>query len=143
MTEKDRFLGQEIKKAANCIRRKAALVGGDCSDITEANGWLIMYIFDHKDKDVFQKDIENVFSIRGSTSSNIISLMEKKGYIERVPVEYDARLKKLVLTQKAVEQCGIIQSKLAEFEKKMTQGISEQELEIFYSVLDRITANIE
>ena len=87
-------------------------------DVTAVNGRIIMYLYHHKEEDIFQKDIENEFSIRRSTSSSIISLMEKKGYIERVSVAHDARLKKLVLTDKALQVCDIIKTNTMMIEKK-------------------------
>lgn len=145
MEEKNRFLGKELKILGNKIKRAtmASCKAEDEDDITLANRWLIMYLYDHRDKDVFQKDIEYEFSVRRSTCSTIISLMEKKGYIERVTVEHDARLKKLVLTAKALEKCDAIHSETAEFEKTLIKGIAPEELEIFYSVLDKITDNIK
>lgn len=145
MADKDRFIGREIKIAANYIKRASAVnCKTDCDDdITTSNCWLIMYLYDHRDEDVFQKDVEFEFSIRRSTSSNIISLMEKKGYIERVSVEHDARLKKLVLTPKALQKCDVIHANTVEFEKTMTKGITPDELELFYSILDRIIDNIK
>ena len=141
MSENDRFIGREIGKLSNCMKRAAHKNCKD-GDITAANGWLIMYIYEHSDEDVFQKDIEYEFSIRRSTSSGIISLMEKKGYIERVSVEHDARLKKLVLTDKALQLCDTIHANTTEFEKTLKKGISDEELEIFYTVIDKIISNM-
>lgn len=141
MSENDRFIGKEIKKLSNCMKRAAAK---NCreDDVTDANSWLIMYLYEHRKEDVFQKDIEYEFSIRRSTSSNIISLMEKKGYIERASVSHDARLKKIILTDKSLEICNHIQKNMIEFEKILKNGISDEELKNFYSVIDRIVDNI-
>ena len=70
-------------------------------DVTIMNGWIIGYLYKNQDRDVYQKDLETEFQITRSTVTSILKLMEKKGYIERVSVEKDARLKKLVLTEKA------------------------------------------
>lgn len=144
MSDSDRHLFREIKRVDNCIKRSLACECKSDSDeeITSSNCWLIMYLYDHRNGDVFQKDIEAEFAIRRSTSSKIISLMEKKGYVERVSVEHDARLKKLVLTQKALQQCDIITSNVEEFERKIAKDITPQELETFYVVLDKIMNNI-
>lgn len=141
MSENDRFIGKEIKKVTNCMKR-AAHKNCEDDDVTASNGWLIMYLYEHREEDIFQKDIEYEFSIRRSTSSNIISLMEKKGYIERVSVAHDARLKKLVLTDKALQLCDTIHNNTMKFENALRQGITEDELKVFYSVLDRIVDNI-
>ena len=61
-------------------------------------GWIIGYLYQNRDKEVFQRDIQEQFSIRRSTVTGILQLMEKNGLITRSSVERDARLKKLELT---------------------------------------------
>ena len=70
---------------------------------TPMHGWIVEYLYAHRDAPVFQRDIERDFSITRSTVTNILQLMERKGYIERQSVPQDARLKMLVLTEKVRE----------------------------------------
>lgn len=67
------------------------------------HGWVIGYLYDNQDKEIFQKDLESAFCIARSTVTKIVKEMEKNGYIRRVAVDRDCRLKKLVLTQKGEE----------------------------------------
>ena len=69
---------------------------------TPMHGWIIEYLYRHRDTPVFQRDIEREFSITRSTVTNILQLMERKGYIQRQSVPQDARLKQLVLTEEGV-----------------------------------------
>ncbi len=69
-------------------------------DVTPMHGWILSYLYKCADHPVYQRDIEREFSITRSTVTNILQLMEKKGYIERQSVPQDARLKQLVLTEK-------------------------------------------
>ena len=69
---------------------------------TPMHGWIIGYLYRHRDTPVFQRDIEREFSITRSTVTNILQLMERKGYIERRSVPQDARLKQLVLTEEGI-----------------------------------------
>ena len=69
---------------------------------TPMHGWIIEYLYRHRDEPVFQRDIEREFSITRSTVTNILQLMERKGYIQRLSVPQDARLKQLVLTEEGV-----------------------------------------
>ena len=69
---------------------------------TPMHGWIIGYLYRHRDAAVFQRDIEREFSITRSTVTNILQLMERKGYIERRSVPQDARLKQLVLTEEGI-----------------------------------------
>ena len=67
--------------------------------------------------------------------------MEKNGYIRRVSVLSDARLKKLVLTDKA-KQTGIhYRNSLYVFENALESGLTEEEIQIFKSVLHKVVDN--
>ena len=70
--------------------------------VTPMHGWILSYLYHHTDAPVFQRDIEREFSITRSTVTNILQLMERKGYIQRQSVPQDARLKQLVLTEEGV-----------------------------------------
>ncbi len=69
---------------------------------TPMHGWIIEYLYRHRNEPVFQRDIEREFSITRSTVTNILQLMERKGYIQRLSVPQDARLKQLVLTEEGI-----------------------------------------
>lgn len=111
--------------------------------VTNVNGWAIGYLYDNQDRDIFQKDFEDHFSIRRSTASNILKTMEQKGFIERVSVETDARLKKIVLTEKAIEIHEKIIEEINEREKRLRQGVNSAELETFFKVMKQLSANME
>ena len=98
-------IGFEIKALNNLIKRRVEMseTKEEVEHLTGVHGFVIGYISDHDDEDIFQRDIEEKFEIRRSTATGIINLMEKNGLIIREKVDYDARLKKLVLTDKARE----------------------------------------
>ena len=111
--------------------------------ITGNHGHIIGFIYENKEKDLFQKDIEKKFNIRPSTASNMLRTMEKNGLIERKESKDDARLKRVVLTKKSLDIQQFIMRDLDEFNEKMTKGINEQELDLFFSVIDKINSNIK
>ena len=86
----------------NLIFRKIGLIArtNGVEAVTPMHGWIMEYLYRHSETPVFQRDIEREFSITRSTVTNILQLMERKGYIERQSVPQDARLKRLVLTEK-------------------------------------------
>ena len=103
-----------------------ALEGGE--QLTRLHHWIIGFLY-HHEGDVYQKDIETEFKISRSTTSSVITLMEKKGLVTRESVLSDARLKKIVLTDKAIKMHkhqmadmqrvdGIIEGALTAEEKK-------------------------
>ena len=93
-------------------------------------------------KDVFQKDLEAAFAISGATATNILKVMEKDGLISRVPMEKDARLKKIQMTEKGLQFDNVARENVIRLEEGMVKGFSEEELDKFRVYLDRLTQNI-
>lgn len=143
--EENRRLGFEIKTLSNLLKREIGSSRGGkyVANATGTNGFVIGYLAENADRDVFQRDLEKKFSVRRSTMSNIIMRMEKKGFLVRVPVEYDARLKKLILTEKGWEIHATMESAVTDAEKKLTRGLSEEEIELLFSLLGRLRRNLE
>ncbi|MDD2233503.1 MAG: MarR family transcriptional regulator [Desulfitobacteriaceae bacterium] len=135
----------EIKAISNLIRRHANKSASKqyIDSVTGTNGWVIGFLAENEGKDIFQRDLEEQLSIRRSTVSSVLQLMEKKGFIMRMPVDYDARLKKLVLTDKAYKIHAIASNDIAELEHKLTKGLTAEELAAFFKVIDKIKSNIE
>lgn len=139
-------IGFQLHNLSNLLRRHsqqscACLQMDD--NVSRNNLWIIGFLANNNDRDIFQKDIENTFCIRRSTVSKVIRLMEDKGFIERQEMEHDARLKKLVLTDsgKAVHH-QMLKHRLAT-EEKLRQGVTEEELEIFFRVMEKFKNNIQ
>lgn len=141
----DRKLGFEISRTSRLIKRVMDNSGAKeyIDKVTGTHGWALGYFHRNSDRDIFQKDFEKEFDIRRSTASRILSLMEENGLIIRESVPYDARLKKIVLTKKALEIETQVISFFDSLESEYEKDISEEELEIFYRVLDKINSNIE
>ncbi|MBQ9900060.1 MAG: MarR family transcriptional regulator [Acholeplasmatales bacterium] len=141
-------MAKKIGKRIKCVSTKIKRVIDNLESIKRlenlsgTNCFIIVYIYNSK-TDVYQKDIEKEFGITRSTASNIISLMEKKNIIIREKVDNDARLKKLVLTDLAKELAKDVINDLNQFEKQLTNNISEEELDIFFKVLDCMENNLE
>lgn len=144
--DRKKSIGFEVKSLSNIIKRSIdkQIADGCEGSSSVTHGWVIGYIYDHMDKgDVFQRDLEAKFNIRRSTATGILKLMEKNGLILREPVEYDARLKKLVLTKKAVELHESIVREINTIENTMKQGLSQEELNSFFETIEKIKRNIE
>ena len=112
MRKREERIGFEIRRLDHMLARslQARVKAAGIDEVTLMHGWIIRYLYTNRDKDVFQKDMEQYFSIGRSTVTNIIQLMEKKGFIVRQSVEYDARLKKVVLTEKGVRNHEMLEN---------------------------------
>lgn len=142
--KREKTIGFQIRTLNNLIKRDFEKSKNDIlGSSTGVHGWAIGYFYENSNKDIFQKDFENHFSIRRSTATKMLQLMEKNGLISRVSVEYDARLKKIVLTDKAIDIHKKIIDDIINREKRLVNGISKEDLEIFYKVANQIRINLE
>ena len=100
--EAPQVIPAQIRRVNNLIFRRIGQISrtNGVEAVTPMHGWIMEYLYRHSETPVFQRDIEREFSITRSTVTNILQLMERKGYIERQSVPQDARLKRLVLTEK-------------------------------------------
>ena len=138
-------LGKAIHELDNLIFRNMLAQGRKYGydQVTVMNGWIVKYLVLNQDKDIFQKDIEKEFGITKSTVAGIIKLMEKKGFIERISVPRDARLKKLVLTDKGREYEDKMGTQFRLDEQMYRENSTDEELCIFIRVLNKIKQNVK
>lgn len=141
----EKNIGFNIRRLSNYIKRdiEKSSASGKIVLPKGVNGWAIHYFYDNRDKEVFQRDFENRFSIRRSTASNILKTMEQNGFVQRVSVESDARLKRIILTDKAIKIHEEIMRDIKRRELKLRKGISEEEIDQFLSMVNRFIANLE
>ena len=146
MTEKTKIgaIGREIKAIDHLMQREiqktASGLGVD--RVTVMHGWIIGYLA-NAGGDVHQKDIESHFAISRSTVTNIVKCMEKKGYIIRESVDSDARLKKLILTERGREVGETMRSAVIETEKRFDGMLSEEESEQFLALISKLRLGLE
>lgn len=141
----EKFLGLELRRLSLLISRymESHTNCKKVKELTGSNGWIIGYIGRINDGDVFQRDLEKTFGITRSTASKTVDTMVEKGFIERQSVDYDARLKKLVLTEKARNVLEIMDEDKARIEGTLTKGFSDEDKEKLCEYLSRMTRNIE
>lgn len=141
----DESIGHIIKAINHLMQRKiftsAAEDGLD--KITVMHGWIIGYLINNDEKDIYQKDIESKFSISPSTVTNILKLMEKKGYIKRTSVDSDARLKKISLTESGKQIGTVIVNAFWENEQFVSNILNEEEREMFFILANKLRHGLE
>ena len=90
-----------------------------------------------------QKDIESEFAISRSTVTNILKLMEKKGYITRASVASDARLKKIALTDKGIQTAVMLKKAVEENAKNFDRLLENDEKETFLRLVKKLRCGLE
>ena len=109
--------------------------------LTGTHGYIICFLRENKDKDVFQKDIEKRFSIRRSTATEILQRMEKSGLISRLALSSDARLKKISLTEKAENLIEYLHRDIKKANDQLINGLTNEEVETLITLLEKVENN--
>ena len=141
----DREIGYEIRVLNNTIRNsinsmKLNKAIESNPHTTRLHAWVIGFVF-HSKNPVYQKDIETEFQIKRSTASTLLASMEKNGLITRRSVDHDARLKQVILTDKARKMHETFLVTAKKVEENLARGLSDEELRSFFSTLDKISDN--
>ena len=142
--EKSNNLGIAIRNVNILLKRRMekSSIKKVLDNATGTHGYVIGYLKSREGEDVFQKDVEKRFSIRRSTATAILQLMEKNGLITRESVDYDARLKRIVLTPKANQFTRLFEQEMIETEKVLKNGLSQEEIDLLIELLGRVQENL-
>lgn len=135
----------QVRRVNNLIFRKSTQYSraNGVDDVTPMHGWIIGYLYHRRDTAVFQRDIEREFSITRSTVTNILQLMERKGYIERRSVPQDARLKQLVLTEEGARLHERTMLSLHQTEDFVSGLLTAEESAEFLRLLNKLREGLQ
>lgn len=142
---KDIHIGYEMRVVSNLLKRKIfqILPPPPKDRITDTQRRVIDYLYQNRDKEIFQKDIENLLCIRRSTASRMLKSLEEKKIIIRSSVMRDARLKKLSLAKETLTKQNEFHEKVEYIENLLTHGLSDEEITTFINILEKIKANLQ
>ena len=104
---------------------------------------IIKYILDNPQKEIYQSELEEVLNLRRATVSGVLQTMESNGLITRVVDEKDTRTKKIILDEKTKEIFLKNKEKFDKLEKYARKGITKEELDTFFAVIEKINNNIK
>ena len=134
-----RSLWQQVKRLMN-----RHLTENDGYGLTGMQFAIVSYIAkESATRDVFQKDLEQKFDIRKSTVTGILNTMERDGLLLRETVPYDARLRKMILTDKALQAKKNSEQVIDTVENQLSKGLTEEEIATFLTILEKISKNAE
>ena len=140
------LLGFRIRSLWQQIKRLMTrhLTENDGYGLTGMQFAIVSYIAkESTERDVFQKDLEQKFDIRKSTVTGILNTMERDGLLLRETVPYDARLRKMILTDKALQAKNNSEQVIDTVENQLSKGLTEEEIATFLTILEKISKNAE
>ena len=139
----NRQIGPMARKLNRYIKQNMNQMISDVTDnqVTSVQARILYYLEwmnDHEKIDVYQKDIEAFLSVSKSTASEMISTLEHNGFISRIKLENDGRLRKIVLNEKGYETNKKIGETIKNFEQSMKNKLSSKELEVFFEIIEKL-----
>jgi len=136
-------LGLEVRILSNLIYNKLNQMTMEVEDLTIHQCWILQYLTGHTGKEIYQKDIEQLFSIKRSTANQMLRTMENRGFIRRTVSDEDARRNILTVTENGIAVCEHLVKHLYRFMLKLHGDIPKSELEQFQITLRKLWHNIE
>ena len=139
--QEEQIAMRSIKRLSNGIRREMCAAFGS-GVFSGAQGRTLHFLLAHTKSDIFQKDIEEEFGLRPPTATALLKELEQRGLIRKEPVPYDARKKKIVVTEEALQYKDCVLKGLKELDQKLPAGISDEEMRVFFYVTGKMLDNL-
>ena len=137
-----RDAGKLINTVSHQLKRQMCSHEAEDS-LTNMQRHVLHYIlFESLKRDIYQRDVEKEFQVRRSTVTGTLQLLERKGLIRLESVERDARLKKVVPTDKAEGIREYVLDNIRYAEAVLRKGIPEEKLSVCLDVLEQMSANL-
>jgi len=133
-------LGFELKKTMSAFSKRIehSYFMYSHPELSQRSMFILNYLFYHQNEAVYQKDIEKEFSVHKSTISDLISNMEKHGYLLRHSPESDARYRSIELTDSGKEIVEGFKKELDKIELELQKQFTNEELMNFMNNLIKI-----
>lgn len=143
--EQNKMLGFELRTIHNLtkevVRKSRPAINKP--PLSQLQAGIMGYLFHHQQQPVYQKHIEEAFNISGATATNSLQVMERNGLITRSCVDKDGRLKRISMTQEAMQDHMLVEEHMREMEQKMLEGLSGAEREELFRLLGLVRGNLE
>ena len=137
---KNNDIGFYLRKLNNHIQKRSHSFYNrkEIKECSLSNLWVIDYLTDNSDK-----DIETEFSINRATASKMLTLMEEKNFITRIPCEEDGRLKKVKVLPEGEKLKSICLAIRKEMEKELSFSLTKEEVETLKNILKKMIVHFE
>ncbi|GHP14434.1 hypothetical protein YK48G_18590 [Lentilactobacillus fungorum] len=114
---------------------------------TDAQSALLMVLFHHQDKPVYQRDLPRILGVSGPTGNGLVKRLVQKKAIRMIPDDQDSRLKRLVLSDNIrvdiVAQQTQFELAFQRTESEMTKNFSDAEKLAFDELLRKAIQNLK
>lgn len=110
--------------------------------VTHQQTRMLAYVYARQGMDVFQRDLEAEFGLSSATVTQQLNILERKGFLLRLPYEQDKRAKKLVVTELARKYHNIFYKTLNDVDEVLCWGFTDVEKTLFRALLKKADDNM-
>lgn len=132
---------QEISIINNLIRRELELFASE-HNVSGAAVKVLNFLTTTTQKNVCQRDVEEVLGIRASTATVLLQRMAANGLITREPLARDRRRQRIVLTDAARAVQTDVADELSGLNSAIMAGVSPEDAATFMAVMTKIKNNL-
>lgn len=136
-------IGTELREVQQLIKQRMEIErGNDSVNLTHVQIRLLFFLY-KSEKPIYQKDIEEYMKIRRSTATQMLNVLERDGYIVRIIAKHDGRLKEVKVTDSTLLLIDVMEAHIHKTEWMLRQDIDEDDLSVFFKVLDQLKENLK
>ncbi|WP_057915940.1 MarR family winged helix-turn-helix transcriptional regulator [Peribacillus muralis] len=89
-----------------------------------------------------QKELHENLNIRPASLTNLIDILVDGEWVIRKSDSQDARIKRIFLTDKGMDQCKVCMDIIVELEEKVREGFSSEEISLLLVWMKKLHKNI-
>ena len=136
-------LGFEIRILSNLMYNRLNQITLEAENLTIHQYWILSYLMNGAAGEVYQRDVEQLLSVKRSTANEMLRTMEERGYIRRTVSPGNARRNVLSVTQTGIAARTRLAGELSRCMLRFSQEIPDSELEQFQKTLHTLRCSLE
>lgn len=136
-------LNKSIGRLINLLARKSQMYLGRVLsqyNLTAAEQPFFMVLQNYEG--ITQEELTAIVCVDKAATTRAVRSLEEKGYLIRINDDKDKRQKRVYPTKKAKEIGKEVRTELTKYNKLLTQGINEEDLDRLYSFLLQMEENM-
>jgi DNA-binding MarR family transcriptional regulator len=133
-------LKRERDQVFESIKQKVLI---NDKDVFGCDLLLLKFLVDHKDKEIYQKDIEKFFNLRAPSVTAKLVELEKRNLITRTNAKTDTRLKQVIVKRRGFDIDSKIKNEMEIFEHRVTSLITKEEKIQLINIIDKLKIGFE
>ncbi len=108
-----------------------------------ASGWCVMMCVIENNENITQREIAEILCLETPTVTRILDILQKNGFIDRIPHPEDRRCFIIKLTNKGIQIKDKILSYGECFMSGVTSKMENEEIKLFKNILNKIYLKIK